>query len=84
MGNTALLGAGTNVPVYKKEGAIAIFALLTVAGLIGNYFKFPLFLNISFMFGSIFAMLVLQSLGYSRGILSAGGSCGGGIDYQAL
>ncbi len=48
-----------------------IFLILIVAGLAGNYFKFPLFLNIDFLFGSIFAMLALQLFGVGRGIAAA-------------
>ena len=44
-----------------------IFLILTAAGLAGNYFKFPLFLNIDFLFGSIFALLALQFLGLRLG-----------------
>lgn len=42
-----------------------------LAGLAGNYFKFPIFLNIDFLFGSIFALLALQFFGLSRGVLAA-------------
>ncbi|TSK05072.1 MAG: response regulator [Geobacter sp.] len=45
--------------------------LLVAAGLAGNYFKFTIFLNIDFLFGSIFAMLALQFFGLSRGIIAA-------------
>jgi len=50
-----------------------IFLLVTLisAGLAGNYFRFPLFLNIDFLFGGICAMLALQFLGLGRGILAA-------------
>ncbi|MBN2866060.1 MAG: diguanylate cyclase, partial [Thiotrichales bacterium] len=41
------------------------------AGLAGNYFKFSLFLNIDVLFGSIFAMLVLQFMGFGRALLAA-------------
>jgi magnesium-transporting ATPase (P-type) len=44
---------------------------LILAGLAGNYFKFALFLNIDFLFGSIFAMLALQYFGLGRGVLAA-------------
>ena len=44
---------------------------LICAGLTGNYFSFPLFLNIDFLFGSIFAMLALQFFGIGCGALSA-------------
>jgi len=48
-----------------------IYIALITAGLAGNYFKFPLFLDIDFLFGSIFAMLALQAFGLGRGILAA-------------
>ncbi|MFZ4855223.1 MAG: PAS domain S-box protein [Desulfuromonadaceae bacterium] len=44
---------------------------LVAAGLAGNYFKLPIFLNIDFIFGSIFAMLALQLFGLGRGIAAA-------------
>lgn len=49
----------------------ALLLVLIVAGLAGNYFKYPIFLNIDFLFGSIFAMLALQFCGLSRGVLAA-------------
>jgi PAS domain S-box-containing protein len=51
--------------------SIPLFLALIAAGLTGNYFKFPLFLNIDFLFGSIFAMLALQFFGLGRGIAAA-------------
>ena len=48
-----------------------LFLLLVAAGLAGNYFSFPIFLNIDFLFGSIFAMLVLQYFGLGWGALAA-------------
>ncbi|MDD2853738.1 MAG: ATP-binding protein [Desulfuromonadaceae bacterium] len=50
---------------------IPLLLALIVAGLTGNYFKFPIFFNIDFLFGSIFAMLALQYLGFGRGIAAA-------------
>lgn len=47
------------------------FVGLVGAGLVANQFPFSLFLDIDLLFGSIFAMLVLQSQGRRRGILSA-------------
>jgi hypothetical protein len=41
-----------------------------VAGLAGNYFNYEIFLNINFLFGSIFALLALQFVGGKRGILA--------------
>jgi signal transduction histidine kinase len=51
--------------------ATLLYVALIAAGLAGNYFKFPIFLNIDFLFGSIFAMLALQFFGLGRGILAA-------------
>lgn len=44
---------------------------LIVSGFVINYFQFPLFLNIDFIFGSIFALLALQTLGRLKGVLAA-------------
>ena len=52
---------------YRTSLLLAFIA----AGLAGNYFKFPIFLNIDVLFGSIFAMLVLQFFGPGRGIIAA-------------
>jgi hypothetical protein len=46
-------------PKTNRIGATLLCLALIAAGLAGNYFKFPIFLNIDFLFGSIFAMLVL-------------------------
>ena len=51
--------------------SIPLLLTLIAAGLAGNYFKYPIFLNIDFLFGSIFAMLALQFLGVGRGIVAA-------------
>ena len=50
---------------------IPLLLTLIAAGLAGNYFNLPLFLNIDVIFGSIFALLVLQFFGYGRGVLAA-------------
>lgn len=50
---------------------LPVFLFLIIAGLAGNYFKFPIFFNIDFLFGSIFAMLALQYFGLGRGIVAA-------------
>ncbi|GFO55727.1 hypothetical protein GMSM_27340 [Geomonas sp. Red276] len=44
---------------------------LCAAGLAGNYFKVTLFLNIDFLFGSIFALLALQFFGLAPALLAA-------------
>ncbi|MCX5864819.1 MAG: ATP-binding protein [Deltaproteobacteria bacterium] len=53
-----------------------LFLTLIAAGLAGNYFNFPIFLNINFLFGSIFAMLALQFFGLGRGIVAAAAIAG--------
>lgn len=55
-----------------------LFAVIAL-GLIGNYFKYPIFLNIDFLFGSIFAMLALQIFGLGSGI--AVGAIAAGVTY---
>ena len=50
---------------------IPLGVALIAAGLAGNYFNLSLFLNIDFLFGSIFAMLALQFFGLGRGIVAA-------------
>ncbi|MDD5757997.1 MAG: PAS domain S-box protein [Desulfobulbaceae bacterium] len=51
--------------------AVLILAVLVAVGLAANYFKYELFFNIQFIFGSIFAILALQLLGITAGILAA-------------
>ncbi len=48
-----------------------VYLALVAAGLVGNHFKYPIFLNVEFLFGSVFAMLALQFFGTGRGILAA-------------
>ncbi len=59
--------------ISAKHGkySVPLYLSLIVAGLAGNYFGFPIFLNIDFLFGSIFAMLALLFFGIGRGILAA-------------
>ncbi|WP_224983428.1 PAS domain S-box protein [Geomonas agri] len=59
------------MPLYHKQQRSLLLAALILAGLAGNYFNFSIFLNIDFLFGSIFAMLALQTLGLGRGVLAA-------------
>ncbi|MDR3670249.1 MAG: HAMP domain-containing sensor histidine kinase [Holophaga sp.] len=51
--------------------ALALVALIAV-GMAGNYFKFSVFFNIDFIFGSIAAMLALQWFGLGWGVAAAG------------
>lgn len=48
-----------------------IGSALVAAGLAGNYFHFLIFLDVDFLFGSIFAMLALQVFGVAWGTLAA-------------
>ena len=57
--------------VIPNKYRLPLLLSLIVAGLAGNYFNFEIFLNIYFLFGSIFAMLALQLLGLGRGIVAA-------------
>lgn len=57
--------------VISNRYRIPLFLAMIAAGLAGNYFKFDIFFNIDFLFGSIFAMLALQLFGFGRGILAA-------------
>ena len=56
--------------IAEKYRFPLLLALIT-AGLAGNYFQFPIFLDIYFIFGSIFALLALQFFGLGRGIAAA-------------
>lgn len=55
----------------SQKYPVLIFLALVAAGLAGNYFKYELFFNIQFIFGGVFALLVLQLLGFGPGILAA-------------
>ncbi len=62
--------AAANIKAPNKKSIPFLLALIA-AGLAGNYLHLPLFLNIDFLFGSIFALLVLQFCGLGRAILAA-------------
>jgi PAS domain S-box-containing protein len=57
--------------IDKNRYGTRLLLALIVAGLAGNYFKYPIFLNIDFLFGSICALLALQFFGVKRGIAAA-------------
>lgn len=65
----------SNSTITSRYSIPLLFTLIA-AGLAGNYFKFSLFLNIDFLFGSIFAMLALQFFGLGRGVLAAAAIAG--------
>ena len=54
-----------------KSKTILTFIALVGLGLAGNYFRFPVFFSLDFLFGSIFSMLALQLLGVRWGVLAA-------------
>jgi len=58
-------------PSINGKYRILLLPALIIAGLAGNYLRFELFLNIDFLFGSIFAMLALQFFGFGRGVAAA-------------
>jgi len=51
--------------------SIVVFLFMVAAGLAGNHFKYSIFLNIDFLWGSIFSMLTLQLFGLGRGVVAA-------------
>lgn len=57
--------------LLSPKFASPLLLALIVVGLAGNYFKFSIFLNLDFIFGSIFAMLALRFFGFGRGIVAA-------------
>ena len=61
----------TTSSAIPNKYSIPLLLALIAAGLAGNYFKYPIFLNIDFLFGSIFAMLALQFFGLGRGFVAA-------------
>lgn len=64
----------TAPPTYRAVTGkcdLPLLLALVAAGLAGNHFKVPIFLDIEFLFGSIFALLALQFFGLGRGVLAA-------------
>jgi len=56
-------------PLADKRSFL-LFTLLLLAGLAGNHFKFEIFFNIDFIFGSIFSLLILQFFGVASGVIA--------------
>lgn len=50
---------------------VLLFLALVACGIAGNYFKFTIFFNIDFVFGSIFALIILQMFGLRLGVIAA-------------
>ncbi|HSH13858.1 MAG TPA: hypothetical protein VLA15_08915, partial [Desulfurivibrionaceae bacterium] len=57
--------------VPPLKWSLFLFVLLTACGLAGNYFRYEIFFSFQYIFGSIFALLVLQFLGFRRGVAAA-------------
>lgn len=51
--------------------SLLLQVLLIGLGLLGNYLRYEIFFSIQFIFGSIFALLALQLLGFRRGVAAA-------------
>lgn len=60
-----------------RQREIIAGIVLGIAGFAGNWFKYPLFLNIDFLFGSFFVMVALVRFGTVAGITASiiAGSC---------
>ncbi len=70
MFSLAINGAGFSEQTRLRY-AMPLLGLLIAAGFAGNYFNVLLFLDIHFLFGSVFAMLALQFFGTGQGVLVA-------------
>jgi len=55
----------------ESRHSFPLLLALILGGLAGIYFRYPIFFNLNFLFGSVFAMLALQFLGLRRGLLAA-------------
>ncbi len=53
-----------------KRLSIGLYLLLLAAGVAGNHFNYPIFFDVNFLFGSIFALFALQLYGTGRGLLA--------------
>ncbi|WP_319585410.1 hypothetical protein [uncultured Desulfobulbus sp.] len=60
----------TNSALFERT-SLPFMLIMVAAGLVGNYVNIEIFLDVDFLFGSIFAMLALQFFGLVRGILAA-------------
>jgi two-component system, cell cycle sensor histidine kinase and response regulator CckA len=67
---TSMITTPPSSATIPNKYSTPLFLALIIAGLAGNYFKYRVFQNIDFLFGSIFAMLALQFFGIGRGILA--------------
>lgn len=71
-----MLGRILRGPLVDSEitlplGGNVVLLLLVAGGFAGNYFRFNVFFNADFIFGTIFTMLVLQIYGIIPGVAAA-------------
>src|SRR5687767_3758481 len=57
--------------IQRNPTKWGLLASLLALGVLGNYFKYPLFFEIDFLFGSIFSFLIFQLFGKANGIAAA-------------
>lgn len=57
--------------IVSSPSKALLFLALIAGGLVGNYFNYSIFLNIDFIFGSVFALLALQFFGLAGGVTAA-------------
>ncbi len=50
---------------------VFLFVFLIILGILGNYFSFPMFFGVDFLFGSIATLMILYFFGIAWGLLSA-------------
>lgn len=61
----------TAAPAGTNQETLPFLLFLILVGVAGNIFRFPIFFDIDFLFGSIFALLALQLFGLGRGVIAA-------------
>jgi PAS domain S-box-containing protein len=55
----------------NNQDSLPFLLALIAAGVAGNFLRFPIFFDLDFLFGSIFALLALQLFGLRRGVVAA-------------
>jgi len=65
-----LMGDATRHPVWQPREPL-LLVLLLLLGFVGNYFSFPLFFGVDFLFGGISSLIILSLYGPVWGVVSA-------------
>jgi C4-dicarboxylate-specific signal transduction histidine kinase len=60
----------TAPPARLSWGKALLFLLVCLGGFLGNWFRFLLFLNVDFLFGSVFVLAALTRLGLPAALLA--------------